>query len=71
MGLLYVLDGGNGFVKPFFPMQFHEIQAQVAVADVTGGSGLEIIVADMGVNSFFSIITFIFNDFQSVFVYFL
>jgi hypothetical protein len=27
--------------------QFHEIQAQVAVADVHGGPSLEIIVADM------------------------
>ena len=48
MGLLYMLDGDNGFVKRFFPMQFHQIQAQVAVADVMGGPNLEMIVADMG-----------------------
>ena len=29
-------------------MQFHSIQCQVAVGDVTGGSDLEIIVGDMG-----------------------
>jgi hypothetical protein len=45
LGLLYVLDGDSGFVKRFFPMQFHEIQAQVAVADVMGGPALEIIGA--------------------------
>ena len=48
MGMLYMLDGDNGFVKRFFPMQFHQIQAQVAVADIVGGPNLEIIVADMG-----------------------
>jgi hypothetical protein len=31
-------------------MQFHEIQASVAVADVRGGADLEIIVADMAGN---------------------
>jgi len=50
LGLLYLLDGETGFVRRFFPMQFHEIQAQVAVADVHGDSNLEIIVADMGGN---------------------
>lgn len=50
LGLLYVLDGDTGFTKRFFPMQFHEIQAQVAVADVMGGPDLEIIVCDMGGN---------------------
>lgn len=50
LGLLYVLDGETGFAKRHFPMQFHEIQAQVAVADVHGGLHLEIIVADMGGN---------------------
>lgn len=48
LGLLYLLDGETGFVRRYFPMQFHEIQAQIAVADVRGGSDLEIIVADMG-----------------------
>jgi len=48
LGLLYLLDGESGFTKRFFPLQFHSIQAQVAVADVTGGEDLEIIVADMG-----------------------
>ena len=50
LGLLYLLDGESGFVRRFFPMQFHEIQATVAVADVHGGPDLEIIVADMGGN---------------------
>ena len=50
MGLLYVLDGRNGFVRRFFPLQFHEIQATVAVADVKGDSDLEMIVADMDGN---------------------
>ena len=50
LGLLYVLDGETGFVRRFFPMQFHEIQATVAVADVRGGSDLEMIVADMAGN---------------------
>ncbi|CAE7492818.1 DEX1, partial [Symbiodinium microadriaticum] len=31
-------------------MQFHEIQAQVVVADVRGGPDLEIIVGDLGGN---------------------
>jgi hypothetical protein len=47
VGMLYVLDGHSGFAKRFFPMQFHSIQAQVAVADILGGPHLEIIVADM------------------------
>ena len=50
MGMLYVLDGETGFTRRFFPMQFHKIQAQVAVADVVGGDDLEIIVADMAGN---------------------
>ena len=50
LGLLYVLDGETGFVRRFFPMQFHEIQATVAVADVRGGSDLEILVADIAGN---------------------
>jgi hypothetical protein len=50
LGLLYVLDGMSGFVRRFFPMQFHEIQATIAVSDILGGSNLEIIVADMGGN---------------------
>ncbi len=50
LGLLYLLDGDTGFVRRYFPMQFHEIQAQIAVADVHGGPDLEIIVADMGGN---------------------
>ena len=50
LGLLYVLDGETGFARRHFPMQFHEIQAQIAVADVRGGLHLEIIVADMGGN---------------------
>ena len=50
LGLLYVLDGETGFPRRHFPMQFHEIQAQIAVADVHGGLHLEIIVADMAGN---------------------
>ncbi len=50
LGLLYVLDGDTGFVRRHFPMQFHEIQSTVAVADIQGNSDLEIIVADMGGN---------------------
>jgi hypothetical protein len=50
LGLLYVLDGETGFVRRYFPMQFHQIEAQVAVADVWGGANLEIIVADMAGN---------------------
>jgi hypothetical protein len=50
LGLLYLLDGETGFIRRFFPMQFHEIQAQISVADLRGGSDLEIIVADMGGN---------------------
>ena len=50
MGLLYVLDGQTGFVRRFFPMQFHQIEAQVCVSDVRGGPALEIVVADMGGN---------------------
>lgn len=48
LGLLYVLDGESGFVRRYFPMQFHSIQSQVAVVDVHGDADLEIIVADMG-----------------------
>jgi hypothetical protein len=48
LGLLYVMDGESGFVRRFFPMQFHSIQAQVSVADVAGDSKLEMIVLDMG-----------------------
>ena len=33
MGLLYLLDGDNGFVKRFFPLQFHEIQVRHSVFD--------------------------------------
>jgi len=50
LGLLYVLDGETGFARRHFPMQFHEIQAQIAVADLRGGLHLEIIVADLGGN---------------------
>lgn len=48
LGLLYVLDGESGFTRRFFPMQFHSIQAQIAVADVVGGPDLEMLVVDMG-----------------------
>ena len=47
MGLLYVLDGNSGFTRRFFPLQFHEIQAQVAVANLVGNAELEMIVGDM------------------------
>lgn len=47
LGLLYVLDGDSGFTRRFFPMQFHQIQAQVAVADIVGGPHLEMIVGDL------------------------
>ena len=50
LGLLYVLDSETGFARRYFPMQFHSIQATVAVADVKGGGDLEMIVADMGGN---------------------
>lgn len=50
LGLLYLLDGETGFVRRYFPMQFNQIEAQIAVADVRGGSDLEIIVADMAGN---------------------
>jgi len=50
IGLLYVLDGDTGFIRRYFPLQFHEIQAQIAVADIRGGLDLEIVVADMGGN---------------------
>ena len=33
MGLLYLLDGDNGFVKRFFPLQFHEIQVRIPALD--------------------------------------
>ena len=46
-----VLPAGNtGFSRRFFPMQFHEIQAQVGVADVRGGPDLEMLVGDLGGN---------------------
>lgn len=32
LGLLYVLDARSGFVLRGFPMQFGEIQSQVAVS---------------------------------------
>mmetsp|Transcript_10831 Transcript_10831/g.20033 ORF Transcript_10831/g.20033 Transcript_10831/m.20033 type:complete len:1046 (+) Transcript_10831:90-3227(+) len=47
LGLLYVLDGDSGFTRRFFPMQFHQIQAQVAVGDIVGGPSLEMIVGDL------------------------
>ena len=47
LGLLYVLDGDSGFTRRFFPMQFHQIQAQVAVGDIMGGPHLEMIVGDL------------------------
>lgn len=50
LGLLYVVDGESGFVRRYFPMQFHEIQSQVAVADIVGDLNLEIIFGDMGGN---------------------
>jgi hypothetical protein len=50
LGMLYVLDGDTGFTKRFFPMQFHEIVAQIAVADIMGGPDLEVIVCDQGGN---------------------
>lgn len=48
LGLLYVLDGDSGFVRRYFPMQFHSIQAAVAVGDLLGDRGLEMVVVDMG-----------------------
>jgi hypothetical protein len=48
LGLLYVLDGESDFVRRFFPMQFHSIQAQVSVADLAGDRDLEMVVLDMG-----------------------
>lgn len=50
LGMLYVVDGESGFVRHNFPLQFHSIQSQVAVADITGGFELEMIVGDMGGN---------------------
>ena len=53
MGLLYVLDGDTGFVRRYFPMQFHDIQAQIVVADLfvqNNNAELEIVVADMAGN---------------------
>jgi hypothetical protein len=50
---VFVADLGtcpDGLIFVHGLMQFHEIQAQIAVADVKGGAGLEIIVADMGGN---------------------
>lgn len=47
VGMLYVFDGHSGFTRRFFPMQFHSIQAQIAVADILGGPHLEMIVVDM------------------------
>ena len=48
LGLLYVLDGDSGFVRRYFPMQVHSIQAAVAVGDLLGDRGLEMVVVDMG-----------------------
>lgn len=42
-----MLDGDSGFTRRFFPMQFHQIQAQVTVGDIMGGSHLEMIVGDL------------------------
>lgn len=50
LGLLYVLDGESGYTKRHFPMQFNQIEAQVAVSDLVGDGHLEMIVADMGGN---------------------
>jgi hypothetical protein len=50
LGMLYVIDGESGFVRHNFPLQFHSIQSQVAVADITGGFELEMIIGDMGGN---------------------
>lgn len=50
MGMLYVVDGESGFVRHNFPVQLNSIQAQVAVADVTGGFEMEMIIGDMGGN---------------------
>lgn len=53
MGLLYVLDGRSGFVKHGFPMQFGEIQSQVAVGDIvdTDKRGhLEMVFGDLNGN---------------------
>lgn len=50
MGLLYLLDGETGFVRRYFPLQFHEIQSQISVANVRGGSELEVLVGDMAGN---------------------
>jgi len=50
LGLLYVLDGETGFVRRNFPMQFHIIEAQIVVSDISNGPELEIIVADMAGN---------------------
>jgi hypothetical protein len=47
LGMLYVVDGESGFVRHHFPLQFHSIQASIAVADITGGFELEMIVCDM------------------------
>eukprot|EP01038_Epipyxis_sp_PR26KG_P005673 gene5673-7830_t len=48
LGLLYLMDGDSGFVRRFFPMQFHSIQAQIVVGNVYGDSKLEMVVVDMG-----------------------
>eukprot|EP01037_Dinobryon_pediforme_P037695 gene37695-45315_t len=50
MGMLYVVDGESGFVRHNFPLQFGSIQAQVAIANITGGFEMEMIVGYMGGN---------------------
>jgi hypothetical protein len=50
LGLLYLLDGETGFSRRYFPLQFHEIQATVAVGDIRGGRDLEMIVGDLAGN---------------------
>ena len=47
LGLLYVLEAASGFVRRGFPVQFGEIQCQVAAADVAGDGHLEMILVDM------------------------
>ena len=53
LGLLYVLDATTGFALRGFPMQFGEIQAQVAVADLVTADhtgDLEMVFCDMNGN---------------------
>lgn len=52
MGLLYCLDSDTGFVRRHFPLQFHSIEAQVAVGRVkrTESDQIQIIVGDMAGN---------------------